>query len=108
MRLKQSSTLVLAALLLAGCGGGGGSNSSGTVAASDARVSVFITDDLGNYDHVWVTIESVVLVGADGNKTLYQDDAGTEVDLAALHSGKDSVLAFLGLGRVRAGDYTSV
>lgn len=106
MRIKTLSALALACAL-AGCGGGGGGSSSGS-SANTARVGVFITDDLGAYDHVWVTVKAIKLNGPAGSRTVYSDPTGKAVDLASLNTAGASTFAFLGLGSIPEGRYTSI
>ena len=103
MRLKAHSALALAALALVGCGGG--SSDGGNATAKTARVGVFVTDDLGAYDHVWVTVRSIVLVGPSGDASVYDDPTGKLVDLASLHGAAGSIFQLLGLGTAPAGTY---
>ena len=105
MRLKNFSMLALACALV-GCGGGGGG--TGGSSAPTARVGVFITDDLGSYDHVWVTVKAIDLIGPAGKKTVYSDPVGKAVDLASLNTAGASTFAFLGLGAIPEGRYTSI
>lgn len=107
MRTHLYLATALVAVALAGCGGGGGKGGSSATSQS-ARVGVFVTDDLGNYDHVWVTVKSVTLVGPSGAPPLYDDATGKTLDLASLHDTSGSLFAFLGLGGAPAGVYTSV
>ena len=104
MRFRSYSALALAALAMAGCGGG--STSGGGTSTKSARIGVFVTDDLGAYDHVWVTVKSVVLVGPSGSTAVYDDPTGKLVDLAGLHGTTGSIFEFLGLGSAPAGTYT--
>ncbi|RYG23079.1 DUF4382 domain-containing protein [bacterium] len=107
MRIKTLSTLALACALV-GCGGGGGGSSSGGSSANAARVGVFITDDLGAYDHVWVTVKAIKLNGPAGTRTVFSDPDGKQVDLASLNTAGASTFAFLGLGSIPEGRYTNV
>jgi len=94
----------LACLAAIGCGGGGG----GTGGSSNSQARIFVTDDLGNYDHVWVTVKEVDLVGSSGAKTVWQDPTGQTIDLAQLNQAGTQRYAFLGLGNVPAADYQSM
>lgn len=96
--------LALSALALAGCGGGGGGG------VSSARTAhVFASDDLNaGYDHVWVTIERVVLHGSGGDVVAFDDPAGKVVDLRTLRDSTGARFLLLGTGAIPAGTYTGV
>ncbi len=104
MRFKAFSAFAVLALLVAGCGGGGG----GTGSSAAARVGVFVTDDLGSYDHVWVTIKAISLVGPAGTKTVYSDPVGKSIDLSSLNAAGAATFAFLGIGAIPEGTYTRI
>jgi len=93
--------LSLICLVAAGCGGGGGSS-------SQAQARIFVTDNLGNYDHVWVTVKQVDLVGPSGSHTVFVSAAGEPLDLPALNVNGVQHFAFLGLKSLPAGTYTSM
>ena len=99
--MKIRHLLALAALLLLalGCGGGGtgGSVSSG---------ALFMTDSLDSNTHVWVTVKKVVLLGASGNVTVFDDSAGATIDLKTLRDPAGERYSFL--ATARAGTYTGV
>lgn len=107
MRIKRHSAIALVALAVIGCGGGGGGSNGGST-ANRASVGVFVTDDLGAYDHVWVTVKKIDLVGPAGTKTLFTDADGKAVDLASLNDAGSAVFAFLGVASVPAGIYTRI
>ena len=86
-----------------GCGGGGATVGSGSS-------SIFITDDLStNYDHVWVTITQVDL-GRDGggSATVFNNPAGTTVDLRSLRDVQGRRFKFLSRDDGLSGAFTSV
>lgn len=94
-------------IAISGCGGGGGSLFSPVTSA----LHVFATDDLNtNYDHVWVTIDKVVLDSASGPVTVFDQTAsgGTQVDLRTLHDSSGARFKLLGGASVAAGTYTGV
>jgi hypothetical protein len=100
--MKTSYLLVLLGLLIAaiGCGGGSGGAGGGT----SARGSLFMTDSLDTHDHVWITVNKVVLTGAGGNATVFDDTVGQTVDLKTLRDSSGERYAFL--AAVPAGTYT--
>jgi hypothetical protein len=100
--LKAFLLLIAAALVAVGCGGGGGAS------AASAHVRVFVTDNLGNYDHVWVSVKEVDLVGPAGTQVLFTDTAGKSLDLASLSAAGLAQFNFLGLKSVPPGSYTSI
>ncbi len=100
--LKTFLLLIAAALVAVGCGGGGGASSA------SAHVRVFVTDNLGNYDHVWVSVKEVDLVGPAGTQVLFTDTAGKNLDLASLSAAGLAQFNFLGLKSVPPGSYTSI
>ncbi len=106
MQIKRNPALALIALAVIGCGGGGGSN--GGASTPRASVGVFVTDDLGAYDHVWVTVKKIDLVGPAGTKTVFADAAGKAIDLASLNNAGSATFAFLGVARIPEGTYTRV
>jgi hypothetical protein len=106
MKTSLSLSCVLAAsAILAGCGGGGSGSLSSPVGAR-STVGVFITDAVGAYDHVWVTIHKVELVGDKGVITLFDDSAGKVIDLVSLNHAGQQQFALLGVQSVPAGSFS--
>lgn len=94
--------LVAVLMLLVGCGGGGGS----TPTSGTSNMAVFVTDNLNaNYDHVWVTIYKIELrTNGSASTTVFDDTAGTQVDLRALNDGA-SLYQLLGVANVTGGSF---
>src|SRR5437762_31947 len=107
--VTQGLAFLAALAVLVGCGGGsGGSATTGGNVPGNARVGIFVTDDLtADYDHVWVTIKKVELQGAGGSVTVYDDAAGRTVDLRALNDAGTQKFALLGEASIPAGTYAS-
>lgn len=102
--MKLTHWLCLFAILLAAVGcGGSGSGGGGNVGTS----ALFATDDLSNADHVWVTIEQVVLVKQGGSTiTVFDDPGGATIDLRTLRDASGERFAFL--SAIPAGSYTGI
>jgi hypothetical protein len=99
MKRLLIAPLILLLGLLAGCGGGGAGGAT-------AFGPMFITDDLGDHDHVWVTVHRVSLAGNGGVEVVYDNPAGASVDLASLQDATGGRFAFCAM--VPEGVYTSV
>lgn len=99
MKRKLIVPFLLLLAMLAGCGGSGsgGAGSFGPM---------FVTDDMGDYDHIWVTVMRVSFAGSGGATVVYDDPVGVTVDLAKLHDGIGSRFCFFSM--VPEGMYTSV
>lgn len=99
--MKYRFLIPLVALIIAvfGCGGGGASGPT-------AFGAIFFTDSLDTHDHVWVTVQKVVLAGAEGPVTVFDDAAGMTLDLAALRDATGERYKFF--GTIPAGVYTGV
>lgn len=97
----------LAALTLAGCGGGGGA-SSGSGPTPEANLPLFLTaGSPGAYDHLWLGIERIELVSADGSTTtVFAPAGGEQVDAATLADASGAKFRYLSNARVPAKDYT--
>ncbi len=94
-------------LLLAGCGG----SSSSAGSTETPATQVFATDDLNSgFDHVWVTIDKVDLIGASGTTNLYDDTAngGKVVDLRTLRDSTGAKFLLLGGCNTPPGTFTGV
>ncbi|MHB8638083.1 MAG: DUF4382 domain-containing protein [Fimbriimonadaceae bacterium] len=95
-------------LLLSGCGGSGGVGAAG----AGGNMSLFAIDDMNaGYDHVWVTIDKVDLVGpANATTNLFDATAtgGKVVDLRTLHDGGGARFLLLGGCNTPAGTYTGI
>lgn len=98
MKRKLIVPFLLLLAMLAGCGGGSG--------GATAFGPMFITDDLGSYDHVWVTVHRVTLSGSGSAEVVYDNAAGATVDLATLQDATGGRFAFCAM--VPEGVYTSV
>ncbi len=82
--------LIAAAIALAACNGGGGSSNvpGGTsLTSSSAAVSLFVTDNLSDdYAKVWVTVNSVSALDANGQAhILYSNTDGAVFNLSELY-----------------------
>jgi hypothetical protein len=108
--VTKALAILSAAAVLFGCGGGGGGSTTGGGTAGNARVGIFVTDNLTNdYDHVWVNIRKVELNNANGGSvTVYDDATGRTVDLRALNDAGTQKFALLGEATIPAGNYKSV
>src|SRR4051794_37231979 len=85
MNFRNVLALSVALAVVAGCGGGGGSTSSTGGGGGSSSVRLFATDDMSTgFDHVWVNIKQVSLVGASGDQTLFTDPNGRLIDLKTL------------------------
>jgi len=106
MNAKRFLIGLAALAALAGCGGGGG---GGSTPGSGSAYNVFITDNLNdNYDHVWVRIDRVELIGASGTTTIFQDAEGRFVDLSSLNQSGEQRFSLIGRRSVPAGEFTQV
>jgi len=111
MRKRQGWIILLASivgsLLLTGCGGGGSAAGGG----GGGNMSLFAVDDMNTgYDHVWVTIDKVDLVGAGSTTNVFDATAsgGKVVDLRTLHDGNGARFLLLGGCNTPAGSYTGI
>lgn len=80
-------SLVFSAVLavIAACGGGGGGSDGGVTATSTGSVSLLVTDlPTDEFCEINVTITRVVLIGADGQITLYSNPRGKTFNLLKL------------------------
>lgn len=99
--------MCLLVVALVGCGGGGGGSSS-SGGGSTTQTAFFVTDAVGNYDHVWVTIKKVEVLGGTNRAVIYDDAVGKVVDLVSLNQGGTQLFSLLGVGVLPAGNYSSV
>jgi len=103
---------LLASLTLAvaiGCGGGGGGTGTGPGTGSGQAVRLFATDDMTTaYDHVWVSVKQVVLVGANGESVLFDEPAGRQIDLKTLRDEAGRRFRLLSNRSVSSGQYTGL
>jgi hypothetical protein len=90
------------ALFLAGCGGAGDAGPTG------GSLNLFVTDNLGDHEQVWVRLHTVQLVSATGDVTLFQNDEGEIMDLRSLRDNGGSLFEFLTRATVATGTYTGV
>ncbi len=63
---------------------------------------VYITDAAGAYDHAWITVKKVDVVGRKEAVTVYDDPVGKMIDLVPLAGTVKQQFALLGIARVAA------
>ena len=106
--MKSIATLglVACAFALGGCGGSGGGSSTGLA----TRAAVLITDGpREDFAHVWATIYHVAIVPQSGVPVvLYDNTAGTQIDLKTLRDSSGQRFSFLGSAALPAGTYTAI
>lgn len=104
---SQKMLAALAVLLVAiGCGGGG---SSSTNPIGTSNIRVFATDSVStDYDHVWVTIFKVDLVGTGGNKTVFSSATGKIIDVKTLRDSTGRRFALLSEKALGSGVYSGI
>jgi hypothetical protein len=91
---------LIAAALLHACGGG--SDGSGSAMSNSATVSAYVTDDLGGYENVVLTLNSVQLRHPSG-RTCEIIKGPLEIDAAEL--GRDQILEQVDTMECEAGPY---
>lgn len=94
-------------LFVTACGGSGG----GSGAGSAATMQLFAVDDMNTgYDHVWVTIDKVDLVGASSTTNIFDatSSGGKVVDLRSLHDSSGARFLLLGGHSTPPGTYTGI
>ena len=101
--------LIAGAIALAACNGGGDDGnvpSGSSLSSTSAAVSVFVTDNLSDeYAKVWVTVNSVNAIDANGQEhLLYTNSDGAVFNLSELHR----VGALLDTRQLPAGAYQSL
>jgi len=75
------------------------------VGEADPYVRFFVSaDSNAAYDHIWVRIKQISMIGAGGDRTVFSDDQGLPIDLCSL----SGAFAFLGRHRVPNGVYDGV
>jgi|GEM_PF-6790105 len=75
------------------------------VGEADPYVRFFVSaDSNAAYDHIWVRIKQISMIGAGGDRTVFSDDQGLPIDLCSLNGA----FAFLGRHRVPNGVYDGV
>jgi len=75
------------------------------VGETDPYVRFFVSADANPaYDHIWVRIKQISMIGAGGDRTVFSDDQGLPIDLCSLNGA----FAFLGRHRVPNGVYDGV
>ena len=95
---------LLVAAILVGCGGGGGTAGP---AAAVTKLNVFSTGDANSgFDHLWVTVKSISLVGATGPTVLYSDSTGKVVDLKTLRDASGKRFLYMNDKSVPSGTYS--
>lgn len=98
--------LLLLVLSMLGCGGGGSASGGG---AGSAQISAFATDSINDdFDHVWVKLYKLELVGDTQKFTVFEDAAGRDVDLKSLRDLTGPKFSFLDTASVPAGTYKQV
>ena len=94
-------------VVIVGCGGGGGGGI--TPSAPTTKVSAFSTDDLNaGYDHVWVTIKAINLIGSTGPVALFSETPGRTVDLKTLRDASGERFMFMNSRSIPSGTYSGV
>jgi len=72
-------------------------------------VSLFATDDMSAaFDHVWVNVKQVALVGASGDQVVFDDPAGQIFDVKTLRDASGRRFKLLSDDNIPAGDYSGV
>lgn len=98
--------LLLLMLTMLGCGGGGSASGGG---AGSAQVNAFATDSINDdFDHVWVKLYKLELVGDTQKFTVFEDAAGRDVDLKSLRDATGPKFSFLDTASIPAGTYKQV
>jgi len=100
MTLPAILVALLAAASLNSCGGGGGDGGGGS--GSSATVSAYVTDDLGGYDSVVLTLNSVQLRHTSG-RSCEIIHGPLEIDAAEL--GRDQIVQHVDTTTCEAGPY---
>lgn len=108
MRLIKLLVVVSIVLgLLLGCGGGG--SSSATRNKVRGNVRLFLTDNLHDgYDHVWVNIKKIALVGGTREAVLFSNPDGKVVDVRSLRDASGQRFLMLSAASVPAGNYSAL
>ena len=108
MKFIGVTGVLLCAFALSGCGGSGGSSSG--VASGTGRAAVLLTDGpREDYAHIWATIYHVELIPQTGAPVvLYDNTAGTQIDLRTLYDSSGQRFSFLGSAAIPAGVYTAI
>jgi len=91
------------AALIWGCGGGGSSSPS---FSSTGTARVFVTDAIDTNAQVWVKIYKLTLTTESGPKTIFDDAAGKEIDVRALHDSSGQLFSLLNSATIPVGAYT--
>lgn len=108
--VKLSACMLLGSILTA-CGGGSSASPPVAIdtppppaASTAATVGIILTDaSVEDYDHAWVTIRSIELLGAGGNELIFSGEE--RVDLLAL---RDTLELFAVNENVTPGDYEKI
>ena len=111
-RLLLALQLAFASSILVACGGGGGgltsaSSSGGGAQAQSVQLQTYITDNLAtDYSKVWVSIEKITAVDANGAEVTLLDATGAPavVNLSSLAA----VGQLMATANVQPGVYTEV
>lgn len=102
--MRKLFALFVALLVMAGCGGGGAAAGGG-----NAQVTAFASDSVNDdFDHVWVKLFKVEVVGDSQRFTVLEDAAGRDVDLKTLHDATGPKFSFLDTASVPVGTYKQV
>jgi|GEM_PF-2821019 len=97
--------LSLCLLLLAGCGGSGEGASSS--AASNGTLAVFLTDGTDQSEHVFVRLHRIELVAGSNSTVVFDDPAGTVVDVRSLRDEAGQRFLLVASDAVPRGQYAS-
>lgn len=95
----------LCLLVLFGCGGSGEGASSS--ASSNGTLAVFLTDGMDQSDHLFVRLHRVELVAGSDSIVVFDDPAGTVVDVRGLRDDSGQRFLMLASDAVPRGQYAS-
>ena len=100
----QYFAIMLIAVITTACSGGGSTEQAAAVVATKATVGIVLTDaSIEDYDHAYVHITSVELLGNTEHELIFSGDQ--RVDLLAL---RDNVELFAVSEDVEPGDYSKI
>lgn len=99
----RSSALIMVTALLAACGSSGGGGGGDTQGASTTTVSAYVTDDLGGYESVELTLGTVQLRHTGSGRNCEIIAGPLAVDAAEL--GQDEIIEHVDTTVCEAGPY---